>query len=259
MAKLKFSEVQNRIGHNGLDRGVLYIGPFTYVWDGLQNVSVSNDTGLGDYIYLDGIPVNVRRPINQPSYKITAFTYPDKFQDLIGHRNENGVNYFDRNSKMFSVSWRSTVSNDVRTYYRYHFLLGCITVGSGFDFSTNTSSSEFGSFVFDIKSFPQTFLGNKKTSYFFIDSRDLNTVGEKALEEHLYGSDSANAKFPDLEYVKRLFAQNPNNEIGAERNVGLYDLNVLNGDDLQGSTTVGLYTVTDTNRITEVSPGIYTF
>lgn len=259
MARLKFSETQNRVGHNGLDRGLIYIGNSVYVWDGLQKVSVANDSGLGEYVYIDGIPVNVRRPVIQPSYQITAFTYPDKFQDLIGQKTESGVNYFDRVSKMFSVSWRSTVTSDIRTYHRYHFLLGCITVGSGFDFSTNTETNEFSSFVFDVKSFPQTILDSKKTSYFFIDSRELNTVGEKALEDHLYGSDSSNAKFPDLNYVKQLFEKNPLNEITTERSVGLYDLDVLNGDDLRGSTTVGLYTVNDTNRITEVSPGIYTF
>lgn len=259
MARLKFSEVQNRVGHTGLDRGLLYIGSTPYVWDGLQQVSVSETPGLGEYIYMDGIPVNVRRPILQPSYKITAFTYPDKFQDLIGQQQRNGIGYFGGNSKLFSVSWRSTVVTDIRTYYRYHFLLGCLTTNTGFDFTTNQDTQDLGSFVFEVKSFPQTFLDDLKTSYFFIDSRDLNSNGENALEEYLYGSDYANAKFPDLNYVQKLFEKNPYNEISTERTTGLYDLDILNGDDLQGSTTVGLYTVSDTNRITEVSPGIYTF
>lgn len=257
MVKLLFSQPKNRTAHAGLSNGVIYMGTAAYVWDGLKTISAREYSNNGDYIYLDGQPIDSRRPTRLNEFGLTCYTYPDQLQ--VGYNTPHpGVGYYTGTQKPFDLSWRTAKVSDLRTSYVYHFLLNCTTTMNGYDLSSNSGTDSFSDFVFNLRSYPKPF-DDKTLSYFWIDGSTLNDNGVEILEGKLYGTASTRPEIPTFEWIKNLISANPYNEIEGEFGLGRHRLQVGIGDDVQGNVSVGLFKIKDTTKIEEVSPGIYRY
>lgn len=257
MASLNFTEVENRTARSGLSNGVVYYKSGAEVWHGLRSVSVREYSGPANYIYLDGQPISVDNPTHVGEYSLSSFTYPRSLP--LGYKTPyTGVSYYTGANELVDISWRTKSLSNNRTTYVYHFLLNCLVSFREDTFTTETTRFDAQDFVFDIKSFPKLING-VNLSYFWVDTRALNSIGVGMLERKIYGTSSTNPTIPTFEWFNALMADNPYSEVENEVGVGMHKLKFAFGDDVQGNPSVGLYKVKDTAKIREVSPGIYTY
>ena len=257
MGSLNFLNKEHKTARTGLSNGVVYHKSGAEVWHGLRSVNIREYDSPANYIYLDGQPINIDNPTHVGEYTVTSFTYPSSLP--LGFKTRfSGVSYRTETRDLVDISWRTASVSTYRTSYIYHFLLNCRVSLNEDVFASETESFEATDFVFNIKSFPKEISGDS-VSHFWVDSAGLNDVGVSILERRLYGSTVSNPTIPTFEWFDALMSENPYSKINREVGLGKHQLDFAVGDDVQGHPSVGLYTVNDTARISEVSPGIYTY
>src|SRR5881397_3290277 len=129
MTALVWDKVEDRRYETGIERGVIYpVGGGATVWNGL--VSVAETKGRESKVYFqDGVKVLER--LIAPAYaaKISAFTYPDVLEELIGNLNlAPGIDLHDQREGQFHLSYRTKIGSalDDNLGYKLHLIYNLI-------------------------------------------------------------------------------------------------------------------------------------
>lgn len=192
MTVLQWDQMGDRRYETGIDRGVLYPRTGGAVpWNGLTSVSESVSRDVKSY-YLDGIKYLDRHIPGSYSAKLSAFTYPDELDVLLGMSEYvSGVFLHDQPAGMFHLSYRTLIGNDIdgtEHGYKIHIVYNVLAIPSDKDMATLSDSPSADPFEWDLRGTPVIQFGLRPTAHISIDSRrawygDLDTV-----ERVLYGT-----------------------------------------------------------------------
>jgi hypothetical protein len=215
MPPLTWDEVGDRLYETGVDHGVLYIPDSAGVynlgvaWNGLTTVTESPSGAEPNPQYADNIKYLNLYSAEEFGATIEAFTYPEEFGQCDGTAlPEPGVAVGQQGRKMFGLSYRTKVGNDVEGAdygYKLHLIYGAQAAPSEKAYATINDSPEAIAFSWEITTSPVPVTDHKPTSLIVIDSTVVDPTALASLEALLYGATIA-AALPLPDAVIDLFA-----------------------------------------------------
>jgi hypothetical protein len=216
MAPLTWDQVGERLYETGVDHGVLYIpdqaGVYNagFAWNGLTTVTETPSGAEASPQYADNIKYLNMISAEEFGATIEAFTYPEEFAACDGTAlPEAGVALGQQGRKMFGMSFRTRVGNDVDGSdfgYKLHLLYGCQAAPSEKAYATINDSPEAITFSWEVTTTPVPVTDYKPTSLLVIDSTVVDATDLAALEDLLYGKASVEAALPLPDAVIALFS-----------------------------------------------------
>ena len=199
MSKLVWDKTGERYYETGVKNGVLYpIQPNgTYskgvAWNGLTAVTESPSGAENTPLYADDIKYLNLVSAEEFGATVEAYTYPDEFAECDGSASiANGVMIGQQARKIFGMSYKTTVGNDVDGNshgYKLHLIYGATASPSEKAYATINDSPEAITFSWEIATTPVNVTGFKPTASLVIDSTKANPAKLASLEEILYGKD----------------------------------------------------------------------
>jgi hypothetical protein len=214
MPPLVWDQVGEKLYETGVDHGVLYIpdasGVYNtgFAWNGLTTVTESPSGAEPSAQYADNIKYLNLISAEEFGGTIEAFTYPEEFGQCDGSAlPEPGVMIGQQGRKMFGMSFRTLVGNDVdgtEFGYKLHLLYGCQAAPSEKAYATINDSPEAITFSWEVTTTPVPVTGFKPTSLIVVDSTVVDPGDLTALEALLYGETLA-AALPTPDAVIALF------------------------------------------------------
>lgn len=176
----------------GVDRGVFYPqnGPGE-PWNGLVSVQELAPEMNGRNRYLDG--EKNRQSLGQEEFSgvIQAFTYPDSFYAVLLTR---------KRTKTFGLSYRVNTQSGYKIHLVYNVLITPST--------TIYLQDEAEPFNWGFTTIPVPVPGVRKSSHVVIDAAKTYSWTLAALENIIYGSDSAQPRLPMPEEIFNIFEDN---------------------------------------------------
>jgi hypothetical protein len=216
MAPLTWDQVGERFYETGVDHGVLYLPDQTGVyntgvaWNGLTTVTESPSGAEPNAQYADNIKYLNLISAEEFGATIEAFTYPDEFSECDGTALPSpGVAVGQQGRKMFGLSYRSRVGNDIdgtEHGYKLHLVYGCQAAPSEKAYATINDSPEAIAFSWDVTTTPVPVTGYKPTSLIVVDSTVVTPAHLQSLEDLLYGVAATEAALPTPDAIIALFA-----------------------------------------------------
>ena len=141
---------------------------------------------------------------------IEAYTYPDEFAVCDGSIEiGTGVNIGQQSRKMFGLSYRTAIGNDIdgSDYgYKLHLIYGAMAAPSEKAYATVNDSPEAITFSWEVTTTPVAVTGFKPTASLTIDSTKVDSAKLAALELLLYGNDGVDARLPLPDEIASIFA-----------------------------------------------------
>lgn len=200
----------------GVKNGVLYLKNASGVydngvaWNGLTSVSEKPTGAEETKLYADDTKYLSLISLEEFEATVEAYTYPDEFEQCDGSASlVAGAVIGQQDRKPFGLCYKTTLGNDteLNNYgYKLHIIYGCVASPSERSYSTINDSPEAITFSWDIKTTPVNVTGHKNTSTVVINSTLVDSQKLKALEDILYGSDSANPRLPLPDEIKTLLS-----------------------------------------------------
>lgn len=211
MASIVWGAVGERLYHDGVDRGVLYVANKPGVpWNGLIAVTETPSGGEERPYYIDGFKHLNLSGVEEFAATIEAYTYPNEFEACDGSEEIfNGLFLTQRPRQSFGLSYRTKIGNDVSGLehgYKIHLVYNALAAPSNRVNSTVDDSVNPETFNWSISTRPIFVPGYKPTSHFVVDSRFTDPLVLADLEAVLYGSDMETPHLPTQEELFNLFA-----------------------------------------------------
>lgn len=215
MARLIWDKTGERIYETGVKQGVLYPiqngGLYTkgVAWNGLTAVTESPSGAEASPQYADDIKYLNLVSAEEFGATIEAFTYPDEFAVCDGSVEiEPGVIVGQQNRKLFGLSYRTALGNDVDGTdhgYKLHLIYGALAAPSEKAYATINDSPEAITFSWEVTTTPVSVSNLKPTASLIIDSTKVDTAKLTVLENILYGTDSVEPRLPFPDEVAAIF------------------------------------------------------
>jgi len=194
MTRLLWDQIGHRLYEAGIDRGVLYLEDTTGVsWNGLTSVEEDTSEETSEPIYFDGMKQLDEQAYGDFTATLKALTYPDEFLEYEGLASLGGGLYVDdQDSKLFGLSYRTLVGNDLEGTdfgYRLHLVYNLTAVPDSNSFGTVTATTDLTEFSWKLTSVPVLIEGYRPTAHVILDSRFLPSDILETIENILYGGD----------------------------------------------------------------------
>ena len=206
MSKLTWDKTSERLYETGTDRGVLYTmndsGAYDkgVAWNGLTAVTESPSGAEASPIYADNIKYLNLISAEDFGATIEAYMSPEEFDECDGTAEiAPGVTIGQQKRKMFGLSFRSIIGNDVdgNDYgYKIHIIYGATAAPSERAYSSVNDSPEAMTLSWELTTTPVSVTGFKPTAHLEINSLKVDADKLAQLEAILYGSDSEEARLP---------------------------------------------------------------
>lgn len=210
MTRLAWGALGERYYEDGVDQGVLYVDDVGYVWNGLVSVSESPSGGEHRSYYLDGIKHINLMSLEEYEATIKAFSAPPEFSACDGVKSlYQGLFVSQQARKPFGLSYRTMINNDIGPDqgYKIHLVYNTLAAPSERNNATRNDSPEPEELSWYIQAVPPPSMGfgYKPSAHFIVDSRITPVEILTQLEDILYGSESADARFPSQTEILALF------------------------------------------------------
>ena len=213
MAKLEWDKTGERLYETGTDRGVLYVAsngtyPTGVAWNGLTGVDENPSGAEANAQYADNIKYLELRSAEDFGATVTAYTYPDEFEQCDGSAEPVSGMYIGQQArKMFGMSYRTKIGNDTdgdEHGYYIHLIYGATASPSQRSYKTINDSPEPIEFSWEVTTTPVNIAGYKPVAHVRINSTKADATKLAALEKALYGDENADARLPLPDEVKTL-------------------------------------------------------
>ena len=212
MPKLTWDTTGTRWYETGVQKGVLYTKGSTgnkwtgVAWNGLTAVTESPSGAELTDLYADDIKYASLRSAETFGGTIEAYTYPDEFAACDGSASpEQGVYLGQQTRKAFCFSYVTKIGNDTMDEsddgYKIHIIYNATASPSEKAYSTVNDSPDAITFSWEINTTPINVTGYKPVSTIIIDSRTVDPAKLTALEEKLYGGETAAAELPEPDEI----------------------------------------------------------
>lgn len=201
MTALEWDKIGERFFETGIDRGVLFTTDgAVFPWNGLTNISETTDREIKSY-YMDGIKYLDHHVPGSYAAKLDAFTYPDVLDELTGTaRYAPGVFLHDQSARVFHLSYRTGVGNDIdsRLGYKLHIIYNVMAVPSSVSLGTLGESVEPAAFSWELTGTPAQMFGARPTSHISLHSITIDPELLEIIEVLLYGSADTDPELPSM-------------------------------------------------------------
>lgn len=202
-----WDQVGERLYETGTDHGVLYVYDTAnsrygtgVAWNGLTGVDEKPSGAEANNKYADNIKYLVLRSAEDFGATITAFTYPDEFEQCDGSAEPaDGVFLGQQERKMFGFSYRTKIGNDTdgdAHGYILHLVYGATASPSQRSYKTVNESPEPIEFSWEIATTPVVVTGYRPTAHIRINSLNADPTKLAALETILYGDTNNDPTLP---------------------------------------------------------------
>lgn len=214
MSKIVWDKTGERFYETGVDHAVLY--PISAAglynkgvpWNGITAINESPSGAEPNNLYADNIKYLVLVGAEDFGLTIEAYTYPDEWEECDGSAEiAPGVIAGQQNRKVFGLSYRTKLGNDVDGQdhgYKLHLVYGGLASPSERGYQTVNDSPEPINPSWEVTTTPVDVPGFKPTARLIITSTKADPAKLAALEEILYGSDTAEPRLPLPEEVIEL-------------------------------------------------------
>lgn len=204
--------VGDRIFEIGVDRGMIYPldGPGV-VWNGLISVVENSRNKEITPRYVLGTRYNLEILPGDFDARITAFTYPDEFEEFVGGsfvNDTSGLLITQQYAKPFNFTYRTLIGNDTegnQKGYKLHLVYNAMAVPSLKTVRTLGEEMEPVVFTWDISTIPKKVDGYRGTAHLVIDSTKYNPVIMESFERILYGEGETPGVMPEPDEVVDYF------------------------------------------------------
>lgn len=216
MTRLTWGNPGERFYETGTDRGVLYVDGVGVAWNGLVSVDESPSGGSSEPYYIDGVKYLDRSSPEEFEATLEAFTYPDAFASCDGSEQlANGLAISQQRRKAFGLVYRTKVGNDIDGVdhaYKLHIVYNAKAAPTNRGYKTQGDSADPSTFSWKITTRPQKFVdpffGVMYGAHLVIDSRVTYPWAMQAVEDVLFGSDTAAPTLPGPTELLQLFVDN---------------------------------------------------
>lgn len=212
MAVLEWDTAGDRVYQTGVDRGVLYLKDGRVVpWNGLTSVEDNNNAEMKSF-YLDGIKILDHVTPGDYSAKLSAFTYPDEFDEVVGAPQiAPGLTFYEQRSKSFNLAYRTRVGTDLDENYGYkiHLLYNVMATPDSHTFESIQENISAPEFSWTLSGTPPvgTIDGIRPTAHVSIDSNDTRSDLLELIENILYGTAGDAPRFPTILELRLMFGE----------------------------------------------------
>ena len=216
MSKIVWDAIGEHTFETGVRNGVLYLknteGVYAtgVAWNGLTSVSESPEGAEATDLYADDIKYLTLMSAENFKATIEAYTYPAEFEECDGSATiAKGVVIGQQSRKPFGLCYRTAIGNDTdgnEHGYKLHIVYGCQASPSEKQYSTINDSPEAITFSWEVNTTPVNVTGKKPTATLIIDSTKADKAKLTALEDILYGSESAEPRLPMPDEIAALMA-----------------------------------------------------
>ena len=199
MARLEWDKTGERLYETGTDRGVLYVAsngtyPTGVAWNGLTGVDENPSGAEANAQYADNIKYLELRSAEDFGATVTAYTYPDEFEQCDGSAEPTEGMYIGQQArKMFGMSYRTKIGNDVdgdEHGYFIHLIYGATASPSQRSYKTVNDSPEPIEFSWEVTTTPVNITGYKPVAHIRINSTKADPEKLAVLESVLYGANA---------------------------------------------------------------------
>jgi len=216
MSRLVWDPSGNRTYETGTKQGVLYIlddnGEYTngVAWEGLTAVTESPSGAESTDYYADDQKYISLLSAETFGCTIEAYKSPKEFDQCDGQAEiADGVTIGQQTRKTFGFCYRTTLGNDVKKNdyaYKLHLIYGCNASPSERAYQTINDSPEAMTLSWEVTTTPVNVTGHNSTALVTIDSSKCDADKLAALEDILYGTDSAEPRMPLPDEIATLMA-----------------------------------------------------
>lgn len=214
--RLVWDETGKRLYETGVKMGVLYVQGTggTYgtgvAWNGLTAVTESPSGAEANPMYADDIKYLNLFSAEEFGATIEAYTYPEEFEQCDGSASlTTGVTIGQQERKQFGFCYRTSLGNDTEGNdhgYKLHIVYGAKASPSEKAYATINDSPEAITFSWEVTTTPVNVTGHKPTATITIDSTKVDQTKLTALEDILYGKDTAAPRLPLPDEIATLMA-----------------------------------------------------
>lgn len=210
--KVSWDTVGSKRYQYGLDRGMLYPHNKAGVpWNGL--VALTEGGGVETRpIYVDGIKVGEHITLGEFDGKLSAFTYPDEFGEILGQvspenyfENQSGqipgIFFHDQPTQSFGLSYRVKLGDELSedAGYVIHLLYNLRAIQDDSTLGTRGKQTDLETFSWSLTATPLPLVGVRPTAHISIDSRTVAPEVLQELEDMLYGTETLTPSLPLFE------------------------------------------------------------
>lgn len=192
MSKLEWGKPGSRLFETGIDRGVLYpsYGPGV-PWIGLTGFEEDHGDSSSESVYFDGMKIRDVESIGDFSGVLSAFIYPDAFEEMRGYSPiTTGITADDQAPKQFNLSYRTKIGNDLEGEdygYRIHLIYNAVVVPSTRSRETIGEETNLTAFEWTISAIPPVTPNFRPTAHAILDSTRVSPTILAIIERVLYG------------------------------------------------------------------------
>lgn len=214
MTRLSWGSVGERFFEAGVDRGVLYPSSGVgIVWNGLISVNESPDGGDSNPYYIDGVKYLNRSSPEEFTATISAFSYPDAFEECDGTAViHSGLSASQQSRMTFDLCYRTKIGNDVSGDahgYKIHLVYNALASPTERGNETFSDSPNPITFNWNITTTPEPIPHRRPSSHFTVKSTGTNPLTLAALEDILYGTEDAPPRIIRPDEIIALFDDSP--------------------------------------------------
>lgn len=223
--RMKWDQIGERLYETGLDHGVLFpmndAGKYAagVPWNGLSAVNETPSGGEPTAVWADNMKYLNLLSAEDFGATVEAFTYPPEFAACDGDVEvAPGVTIGQQDRKMFGMSYRSLIGNDVskQAYgYKIHLIYGGQVSPSERNHETLNDSPEPSPMSWELSTTPVDVPGFKPTAHMVIDSTKTSKEKMALIEDIIYGKDAVDgseavaSRLPMPEEVIKLMKDEP--------------------------------------------------
>lgn len=205
MSRLVWGEPGKRLYETGIDRGVFYpVEGVGVPWNGLIAVSEAPSGADLNEGYYDGQKFRQQRQSESFSAKLSAYTYPQEFQEYDG---QALIGHIQQRRKMFNLSYRTTVGNDFSpdSSHLIHLVYNAIASPTSRGYSTIGAGSQTSLFEWQLETVAEFLPSGESSAHIVINTAIAYPWAVAAFEDIIYGSSSTEPRFPSINEVITLF------------------------------------------------------
>lgn len=215
MAVLTWDQTGQRFYETGVDHGVLYTPdaqgnyPTGVAWNGLVSVTEAPAGAESNKQYADNIVYVDLRSAEEFGATLEAFTYPDEWNQHDGNIVQDGIVIGQQPRKLFGMSYRSRLGNDVDGddhSEKLHLMYGLTASPSERQYQTVNDSPELITFSWELSGVPVQVTGMRPTCLLVVPKKDVDATAYAQLEDLLYGTEGTDPQLPLPDTVLALFA-----------------------------------------------------